>query len=267
MGTDGAVGGFGRLWLHIFVGLVLFFLASPIVILICGSFTATSYIEFPPTSFSLRWYQQYLATAEWRSATLVSFQAAILSAALATTLGTFASYSIHRMKGAAAKFVQGCLIAPMIVPVITLAIGIFYLFAYLDLVNTLTGLVLAHAVTAIPLVVVTVGAAFKQFDPNLENAARSLGASWPFAFATVTLPGVKGGVIAAALLALVHSLDEVVIALFITAGDTATLPRRFFSMLRDYVDPTIAAVSCLLILVSALCMLLSEVFRSNTQTH
>lgn len=250
--------------LYAFVGCVLFFLAAPILLLVTTSFSAETYIEFPPTSFSLKWYEAYFTRPEWHSATWMSLKAAVLSSILSTVLGVLAAYGLRRLTGRTAKVIQAMLIAPMVVPVITMAIGIFYLFAKLNLVNTLFGLVLAHAVISIPLVVITVGAAMQQFDMALESAAMSLGASRARAFLTVTLPTIKGSVMAGLLLAFVMSLDEVVIALFITAGDVATLPRKFFTSLRDFVDPTIAAISCLLILVSAICMVLAQIFRSRT---
>jgi putative spermidine/putrescine transport system permease protein len=141
-------------------------------------------------------------------------------------------------------------VAPLVVPVIILAIGVFYLYVRLGLVNTLAGLVLAHAALALPFVLVLIDAGLRRIDLDQERVARSLGAPPLRAFATVVLPQLERSLVAAALLAFITSLDEVVVALFVSGGPMATLTRRMFTGLRDQVDPTIAAVSSLLILLS-----------------
>ena len=152
---------------------------------------------------------------------------------------------------------------PLIIPGILIAIGIFLLYAQLGLNNTLTGIVLAHSVLAIPLVVIIVASSLKSYDMNQEMVARSLGASRPWAFLTVTLPQIRISVISAALLAFITSLDEVVISLFIAGGDNATLTRRMFNALRDEIDPTIAAISTLLILISILLLGLTQLLQRS----
>jgi len=126
--------------------------------------------------------------------------------------------------------------------------------------------VLAHSVLAIPLVVITVASSLKSYDMNQEMVARSLGASRPRAFLTVTLPQIRISVISAALLAFITSLDEVVISLFIAGGDRATLTKRMFNALRDEIDPTIASISTLLIVLSVVLLGLSQFVQSRSKT-
>ena len=116
---------------------------------------------------------------------------------------------------------------------------------------------------SLALVVILVASSFKSYDMNQEMVARSLGASRPWAFLTVTLPQIKTSVISAALLAFITSLDEVVISLFIAGGDKATLTRRMFNALRDEIDPTIAAISTLLILISILLLGLTQLLQRS----
>ena len=116
------------------------------------------------------------------------------------------------------------LVTPIIVPVILVAIGVFYVYARIGLVNTLTGLVLAHSILAIPLVLVVVSSALKSFDLNQEMVARSLGADRLKAFMLVTLPQIRFAVVTAALLAFLASFDEVIIALFVAGGTTRPSP-------------------------------------------
>ena len=177
---------------------------------------------------------------------------------VATTFGTLAAYGLHTSKSRWSRALYVGFMLPLIIPGILIAIGIFLLYAKLGLNNTMPGIVLAHSVMAIPLVVITVASSLKSYDMNLEMAARSLGASRPWAFLTITLPQIKIAVISGALLAFITSLDEVVISLFIAGGENATLTRRMFNALRDEIDPTIAAISTLLIVISVVMMGLTQ---------
>lgn len=240
----------GRLWLYLLGAAVLLFLVAPIFVVIPMSFSASEYLQFPPRDFSFRWYEKYLTSPEWIDATIVSLRAAVLTALLATPVGIAAAYGIVMSGSRWARGLQVALITPLVIPVIILGVGVFYLYVLLGLVNTTLGLVLAHSILAIPFVLVTVTSGLQQYDPNQERAARSLGASRLRAFLTVTLPQIRNSIIAGALFAFIVSLDEVVIALFISSGPNATLTRRMFTGLRDQVDPTIAAISSMLIVLS-----------------
>jgi len=146
-------------------------------------------------------------------------------------------------------------LGPLIVPVIIVAIGLFYLCARLTLVSTMTGIVPAHTVLAIPFVMGTTSPAPAQFGLNLGKAARNLGATETQALLTVTLPQIRPAVMSGALFAFITSLDEVVISSFISGGESTTLTKKIFSGLRDQVDPTIAAVSSLPIGVTVVLLL------------
>lgn len=251
----------GRLWLYVLAGAVMLFLILPVLIVIPMSFSDSRFLRFPPDGFSLRWYESYLASPEWRRATWVSLQVAVLTTLLATPLGVAAAYGLRTSGIRFARPVQIALISPLIVPVIILGVGIFYLYVRLGLVNTIFGLVLAHTILAMPFVLVTTASGLEQFDLNQERVARSLGASRLTAFRTITLPQIAGSVVAGALFAFITSLDEVVIALFISGGENTTLTRRMFTGLRDEIDPTIAAISSLLIVISVLLLSLLLLVR------
>jgi putative spermidine/putrescine transport system permease protein len=254
-----------RLWLYALVGLIVLFLIAPSLLVIPLSFSDARYLTFPPPAWSTRWYQAYFAAVEWREATYVSFAAAILTMLLSTTLGTLAAYGLNALRGRWSRLAYAAFILPLVIPAILVAIGIFLLYAQLGLNNTLAGIVLAHSVLAIPLVVITVASGLKSYDMNQEMVARSLGASRPRAFLTVTLPQIKIAVISGALLAFITSLDEVVISLFIAGGDRATLTKRMFNALRDEIDPTIASISTLLIALSVLLLGLSQFAQSRSK--
>lgn len=239
-----------RSWLYAWCALVGVFLVLPVLVVIPMSFSDTVYLEFPPRRWSLRNYRAFFGSVEWRDATWVSLRAAGLTTAAATVLGTAAAYGLAVTRRRWTRALQFLLVAPQMVPAILVAIGLFYVYARLELVNTLLGLVLAHTLLALPFVVVTVTAGLASFDMTQEMVARSLGASRVRAVLTITLPQIRYSVSSAALFAFITSLDEVVVALFISGGENATLTRRMFSALRDQIDPTIAAISTLLIVIS-----------------
>lgn len=256
-----------RLWLYVTGGLVLLFLVLPILIVIPMSFSDSQFLSFPPKGLSLRWYGAYFSSAEWIGATRVSLAAATLTMVLATLLGVSAAYGLHVAKARALKALQVILLLPLMVPVIIIAIGVFFVYARIGLIGTLSGLVIAHTLMATPFVVVTTLAGLRGFDMSQELAARSLGANRFSAFTKVTLPQIRPSVISGALFAFVTSLDEVVIALFITGGEHSTLTKRMFNSLRDQIDPTLAAISTLLIAFSLSIVLVATVLGRRSRVR
>ncbi len=249
-----------RTWLYLTGGLVMVFLVAPSLIIVPMSFSDSAFLQFPPPGWSLRWYENYFHSVEWRDATIVSLKVALMTTGLATPLGTAAAYALHTGSLRLASTIQVAMLIPLMVPVILIGIGVFFLYALLGLNNTLTGLVIAHSALAIPFVLVTVSSGLKTYDMNQEMVARSLGATRLNAFLQITVPQIRFSIISGALFAFITSFDEVVIALFISGGETSTLTRRMFNALRDQIDPTIAAISTCLILLSILMLTLSQVF-------
>lgn len=249
-----------RLWLYVFAGVVMLLLVVPTLIVIPMSFSDSQYLEFPPENWSLRWYRNYFGSPEWMQATATSLKAAFLTMLVATPVGVVAAYGLHCCGVRFVKAAYLALITPMMVPVVLVAIGAFYIFVKLSLLYTLTGLVLAHSVLALPLVVIVTGSALKSYDMNQELAARSLGAPRWQAFLTITVPQIRFAIVTAALLAFLTSFDEVVVAMFISGGDNPTLTRNMFNALRDQIDPTIAAISTIMIIITSVMMVLAQVF-------
>jgi len=253
-----------RLWLYIFAGITMVLLVTPTLIVIPMSFSASQYLEFPPEEWSTRWYRHYFESAEWMGATATSFKAAFLTMLVATPVGVVAAYGLHASRIRFIRVAFVLLITPMMVPVVLVAIGAFYAYVKLNILYTLTGLVLAHTLLALPLVLIVTGSALKSYDMNQEMAARSLGAPRWKAFLTVTLPQIRFAVVTSALLSFLTSFDEVVIAMFISGGDNPTLTRNMFNALRDQIDPTIASISTIMIVVTSLLMALAQIFgRGN----
>ncbi|HEY3849051.1 MAG TPA: ABC transporter permease [Acetobacteraceae bacterium] len=238
--------------LRLLVVLVLLFLALPILLIVVVSFSSAAYLTFPPPGFGLRWYRAYVGSPEWLDATGLSLTVAAVVVALSTTLGTLAALGLARLPRAARTAATALILSPLIVPTIVVAIGIYYAFSRYGLIGTPVGLVLAHTCLAVPFVVTSVSASLAGFDHRLEQAARSLGATPWGAFRQVTLPLIRSGVLVGALFAFITSFDELIVALFLSGSGAVTLPRRMWDDLRFAIDPTIAAVSTLTIVLTAL---------------
>jgi putative spermidine/putrescine transport system permease protein len=215
--------------------------------------------------WSTRWYEVFLEAPEWRLALKNTLIIGVSSTLLATVLGVTASLGLMhpRLKGGA--FVRGVLLSPMIVPTIITAVGAYFAFSPVGLVNNLFGLVLAHAALGVPFVVVTVSATLAGFNETLTRAGRSLGASPLRVFMSVKLPLIAPGVISGGLFAFATSFDEVVVALFLSSADQRTIPREMWSGVREQLSPTILAVATTLVLISALLLVTLEWLRRRTE--
>ena len=252
-----------RLWLYIVAAIIMFLLVIPTLIVIPMSFSDSQYLEFPPDVWSTRWYDVYLESSKWMRATVTSLQVGVLTMLVATPMGTAAAYALFVSGHRAARSLFAFLITPMIVPVILIAIGTFYAYGRVGLNNTITGLVLAHTVLAAPLVMIVITSALRNYDLNQERVARSLGATRIKAFFVITLPQIKFSVVTASLLSFLTSFDEVIIAIFVSGGSNATLTKHMFAALRDFIDPTIAAISTIMILVSTTLLLATQFFGAK----
>jgi putative spermidine/putrescine transport system permease protein len=240
---------------------VLVFLAFPILIVALLSFSSASYLTFPPPSLSVRWYEAYLGSREWLASTWLSLAIAACVVVLATTLGTLAALGLARLRGPARAAVAALIVSPLIVPGIIAAIGIYYAFSRYRLVGTPVGLVLAHTCLAVPFVVTSVSASIAGFDRRLEQASLSLGATPWATFRQITLPLISPGVLVGALFAFITSFDELIVALFLSGSGAVTLPRRMWDDLRFAIDPTIAAVSTLTIVLTAMLLGAAHLLR------
>ncbi len=239
----------GRRLLWAYGGLTLFFLCAPIVIVVVVSFNATEFIQFPPRNWSLRWYRNYFGARQWLEPTLLSLRVAVVTMVLSTALGTAAAIGLTRGRFRGRRALEFFFVSPMVVPSIVLAIGLYLLFARFKLVGQPLALYLAHSVVATPLVVVIVSAALRTTDTAIELAARSLGAGYFRTLWHVTLPSILPAVVSGAAFAFLVSFDEVVLAIFLGGPTTTTLPKRMWESVRYEIDPTLTAISTLLVLI------------------
>lgn len=255
-----------RLWLYLFVGLVVFYLVAPTLIVIPVSFSSTTSLSFPPPGWSLRWYHAFFSQEKWIGSLWVSLRVALCTMVVTTIVGTAAAYALHQSSFRLANTVRATLISPLAVPTILISVGIFFVYAATGgMLNTIYGIVLGHTVVAMPFVILTMTSGFSSYDMSQEMVARSLGANRLKAFMTVTLPQMKFSVATAMLLSFLVSFDELIISMMVASGPMSTLPRVTFATLRDDVDPTLAAVSTLMLLVTSLPPLLLHLWSNRSK--
>ena len=252
----------GRLLLPVYAFVVVAFLILPTLVVIPMAFSSSSFLQFPPPGYGLRWFGVYFDSDVWTGATLRSFGVAFATAILATLLGGAAALGLARSRSRWRGAVFAAFLAPMIAPRIVLAVGLFYLFAQLGLVASDSGLVLGHTLLALPFATVAVTAVLKTYDWRLDQVAATLGASRWTALRLVTLPLIRGGLIAAALFAFITSFDELTIALFVSGGIKTTLPKQMWDDMVLQLNPTLAAASVVILVVITGLLLIAERFRN-----
>jgi putative spermidine/putrescine transport system permease protein len=243
----------------------LLYLLFPILIVMPLSFSAGTYLSFPPPGFSLRWYANFFTRADWLGAAGLSLWIGGAVMALATALGTPAALALVRGDFRGRRLLAAFIISPLIAPVIIVAIGVYFFYARLGLVGNPYALVLAHTCLAVPFVVINVSATLQGFDERLEQAAMNLGATPWRTFWQVTFPLIRPGVLAGALFAFISSFDELVVALFVSGSTAVTLPRKMWESIRFEIDPTIAAVSSILVVLSGALFVSAELLRRRAE--
>src|SRR3954468_5221299 len=182
---------------------------------------------------------------------------------IAVTAGTLCAIGCWRIGRRSTELVRALMLLPLIIPAIVYAIGLYRWFGTLDLLDRFLGVTLAHGVTGIPYVVITVSTALAAFDPRLEQAARGMGASLGQTLRWVILPRIMPGIASGAIFAFIHSWDELIMVLFIASRQVFTLPRKIWDGINENLDPTMAAVAVLLILFTILLLILDMTLRAG----
>lgn len=242
-----------RLWLPAAGIAALVFLCLPVLIVAPMSFSSAQSLAFPPPGLSLRWYEALFASPVWPVALRNSLVLAALSSTIALVTGTMGAYALARGRFAGRALLEANLVAPMIVPTVITAVALYIFFARAGILGSFGGLVLGHTIVVLPFVVLVMQSAIRGFDPRIELAAMTLGASRWQALTRVTLPNILPSAVAAWLFAFVLSFDEVVVTIFVS-GTHLTVPKRMFSELTMQINPTITAVATLLIAVNLLAL-------------
>lgn len=244
-----------------FAYAVIAFLVLPVLLVVPMSFSDTAYLSFPPQGFTLKWYVEIFTEPMWIRPTLFSLEIALLVSALSSVLGTAAALALVRGRFRGKTAVRLLIISPIIAPNVVVAIAMFFAFVEVGLIGNLGAFVMGHSVLSIPFVMLTVSAALHRFDPDLELAAMNLGANRWTAFRRVTLPIIMPGVASGAIFSFIISFDEPVISYFVSSVRQATLPRIMFQNIETSVQPNVAAISTVLMLLSVLLLSLAWLLR------
>ncbi|MGJ9385818.1 ABC transporter permease [Salipaludibacillus sp. CF4.18] len=241
------------------IGIFIYILLTiPVLVIVLSAFSPNPYPEFPPSSFSLRWFGEILGNTEWLEALWTSFLLMIIVTPITVILGTGAAYAITRLDFPGKQLFQSVMMSPLMIPHVVLGIAFLYQATAMGWLGQITGLLLAHIVIAFPYVVRTVGVSVSGLDPALESASMSLGAGPVQTFFKVTLPLIKPGVMAGSVFAAVTSFGEVSVSVFVSSPQWITVPVRIFNYIDQTFDPTINAISVIFILVSVVALIIIE---------
>lgn len=230
--------------LRIIVYLILAFLLIPLGLIILFSFNANPSFTFPITGYSLRWYEQIFTDTQLATALGKSFLIATLTAVVTLVIGAGASLAWLRLGKSGRNILELLCITPIALPGLFLGVSLLVLASQVGVQLSMTTIVIAHVVLAIPMLMIAMRARLALFDPSLEEASRDLGASQILTFRKITLPLISPTLISCAILSFALSFDEYVVTAFV-AGTETTLPMYIWSMMRRTVTPLINAISTL----------------------
>lgn len=247
MDAAGSGRGVGRGIVYALTWMVLSFLMLPILVVFPVSVTDRRFLSMPEEKISFAHYLNLFSSEQWLSSIGQSFVIAAASTVVAVVLGTLCAVGCWRLSSRLSEAVRSLMLVPLIVPSIIYALGVYRLWIDLDLLDSYTGVILAHSVGGLPYVVITVSASLANFDYRLEQAARNLGAGLFQTIRMVIVPNVMPGILSGGIFAFIHSWDELVVVLFIASRKIFTLPRAMWDGINENLDPTIAAVAVVMI--------------------
>ena len=261
--SDEGRGGKQSIWLWIFGALVIALLLVPGLVVIPLSFPENRSFAFPPQGFSWQWYANFFNSRQWWGAFITSIQVAVLVTFTSTVLAVFAGLALRRSSTRVRTVIRALVLTPRIVPGVIIALAVYGLFLDWRLNITITGFVIAHTIMALPFAFIPIAATLEQFDTRFEQAAASLGASRLTTFFQIILPLISTGMMTGALFAFVISFDEVVVSLFVGGVGMRTLPVQMYNSIANDIDPTIAAASTMLLLLTAFIVIASTIFTQR----
>jgi putative spermidine/putrescine transport system permease protein len=231
---------------------IYLFLMLPILVVAVASLNDAASLAFPPSRVSLRWFGEFLSSADFGRAAGVSLEIAAITAVAALALGTAASYALSRYPLPGHLLILQFLTAPLILPTIVVALALLQLYARLGVSPSRASLVVGHTVVALPYCVRAMYAAFAAYDVTLDDAAATLGARPLRTFFKVTLPVIKPSLVAGGVFAFAISFSNIMVSVFLIGPGTTTLPVRMYNYIEFSNDPTIAAISTVVVLATFL---------------
>jgi putative spermidine/putrescine transport system permease protein len=238
--------------------MILFvaFMLAPILFVILNSFNKAKFSTFPPAGFSLQWYLHLLQVPDFFRAMRNSALIALAATVVALLVGTGGALAIVRGPWRRREILQSAFLSPLLVPRIVFGIAAFVAAIKASLYPSFTSVILAHAVLTLPYVLTVVVASLLQVRRAQEEAAMDLGANALQTFRLATVPQIQRGLIVAAIFSFIFSFDELDTSLFLVRASNMTLPMRMFLYMQEIQDPTLAALSTLLIGISILAVII-----------
>ena len=240
------------------MGGVVIFLLGPMVVVIGTSFSASPIFDFPPQAWSFRWYVNMLRLDTLLPALKLSVEIALLSTAISLVLGTLCAIAIVRVKFPGSGAIATFMVSPLMMPGLVVGIAMLQGFRLVGIVEAYPALLIGHVVITMPYVMRTILAGLSLFDFTYIDAARTLGYSYPVAILKVLVPAQAPSFLTAGLFAFLASMDNYPIAIFLTDVRTKTLPIQMLQYIEERPDPTIAAISTGLILLTVIVLVLGD---------
>ncbi len=244
-------------WLVAIVSAVFVFLHAPLLTLVLFSFNESKY-SVAWTGFTFHWYQRLLERRDILDGLLASVTVGLASTAISTAMGTLLALALARHRFRGRRLVEALLYVPIVTPEIVVGISLLILFVRVGYPLGLGSITLAHVAFNISFVTVVVHARLKGMDRSLEEAALILGADEITAFWRVTVPQLWPGILSGAMLAFTMSFDDYVITSFVSGVGSQTLPVVVYTMVRKNIEPSVNAISTIVLVVTTLLLLLSE---------
>ncbi|MDI7246760.1 MAG: ABC transporter permease [Bacillota bacterium] len=238
--------------------LVYAFLMFPMLVILMSSFDPKEYMSFPPTGFSLRWYAHVFDVELFMVGLKTSVSVALLSTLVALILGVPAAYLLVRFNFRGKAVLQSFFLSPLVVPGIVLGCALLRFFVIVGGIPIYPGLVLGHTILVIPYAVRVTTASLVNLPVSVEEAALSLGATGTQSFFKVVLPNIKTGLLGAVLLSFITSFNNVPVSLFLSGPNVTTLPIQMMIYGEYYFDPSIAALSVIVLLMTMMLVYLME---------
>ncbi|MET9833957.1 ABC transporter permease [Streptomyces sp. NPDC006385] len=252
----------GRIALTATATVILVFLALPILVILVTSFSSNAFGSFPPEAWTLSWYKSLFADgSKWPAAMSTSALIACMSTVFSLLIGVTAATALTRSELPLRSAVYALILGPLLIPSIVTSLGLFLLFEPAAMLGSPLAIALGHTVMAAPIAVLILIATLRGIDERLEDAAASMGANRLTIARRITFPLAAPGMIAAAIFSFITSFDEFYISQFLSSADTITLPVQMYNSLTFDIDPSVTAVSALLIAGAILALVLVALVR------
>jgi putative spermidine/putrescine transport system permease protein len=240
-----------RLLLLASVFFWIVFLLTPLIVTVSASFTNTEFPMFPPRGLTLRWFQQVVGTQWFKSSLATSAVVASISTLFSLLLGLLAARALARRRFAGRSMLEYLVMGPLIIPSVVIGFALFNLALRLGMQDySLLNIVIGHVVVTVPFTMRSIGTSMASLDASIEEAALSLGATPFSAFWRVTLPAIAPGVAAGAIIAFTFSFNDVTVAAFLIGPTTRTLAVELMSQMEYLPDPSPAAASTIVMLLT-----------------